>query len=207
MLTTNLSRNIFVPVKECGSVIIQTANGLKIVPANKREGNPTIEWNLCFYACLMRHLFDKMTSHFWRKLSLKYSADLLPSQILLKFKEYLTTSLPYSNIFTGDEDPRRQGAPCDHRVIQKAANVFKTTIYILEGGSKIYRFDPKYTESTSTMCLFYHKFHYRLVEDETYKEKVRVLYDTPDMINELYKPHVKYTKRAYSTVVKKGSEK
>lgn len=207
MSTTQLSRNIFVPVKECGSVIINTSDGLKIVPGNKRGNNPSIDWNMCFYTCIMSHLLDKMTSDFWRKLSLNYSSELSPSQILLKFKEYLTASLPYANIFTGNEDPRQLGSPCDHRVIQKAANVFKTTIYILEGGNKIYRFTPEYTESTSTMCLFFYKFHYRLVEDETYKEKIKVLYDTPEMIDELYKPYVKYTKRAYSTVARRGYAK
>jgi len=207
MSTIQLSRNIFVPVKECGSVIINVADGLKIVPASKRGDNPALEWNLCFYTCLMHHLLDKMTPHFWRKLSLKYSAELSPSQILLKFKEYLTASLPFANIFTGDEDPQRCGAACDHRVIQKAANVFKTTIYILQGGNKIYRFVPEYTESTSMMCLFFHKFHYRIIEDETYKEKMKVLYDNPEMINELYKPHIKYNKRAYSTAIKRGSRK
>ena len=35
-------------------------------------------------------------------------------------------------------------------------------------------------------------------------KKIKVLYDTPEMIDELYKPYVKYTKRAYSTVAKEG---
>ena len=134
-MTTNLPRNIFVPVKECGSVIVNTADGLKIIPGSKRGDSPALEWNLCFYTCLMHHLLDKMTPHFWRKLSLKYSEELIPSQILLKFKEYLTTSLPYANIFTGKDDPSNLGVACDHRVIQKAANVFKTTIH-----SKVHHF-------------------------------------------------------------------
>ena len=63
MSTTQLSRNIFVPVKECGSVIINTSDGLEIVsPVIKGDKNPTIDWNMCFYTCIMSHLLDKMTS-------------------------------------------------------------------------------------------------------------------------------------------------
>ena len=140
--------------------------------------------------------------HFWMKLSPKFSTERSSSQILLKFKKYLTTSLPFANIFTGDKNPQRRGTACDYRVIQKAVNIFKTTIYILEGGNKIYRFEPEYVENSSTICLFFHKFHYRLVE--TYKEKMKVLYNNPEMIDELYKPRVKYTNRAYLTAVKRG---
>ena len=145
MTTTILSRNIFVPVKECGSVIIRDTNDEnKIISGDKRDKQPVLDWNLCFYTCLMQHLLDKMIPDFWRKLSINYSPTIDPSHILLKFKKYLTSSLPYANVFTGKEDPSQYGSPCDHRVIQKASTVFRVTIYILDGGNKIYCFHKFY---------------------------------------------------------------
>jgi hypothetical protein len=208
MTTITLSRNIFVPVKECGSVIVQTDTESKIVSGGKKGVLPTVDYNLCFYTCLMHHLLcgGRMVPDFWRKLSINKETKPSPASVLLAFKNYLTSNLPFANIFSGKEDPSLIGSPCDHRVIQKAANVFRVTIFILEGGNKIYKFIPEYTESASSMCLFFHKFHYRLVEDETYKEKVMILYDTPEKVEELYKPYKKYTNRAYTTVVKRGSK-
>ena len=208
MTTTNLSRNIFVPVKECGSVIIRDTKGkFQIVSPDKRDKNPVLDWNLCFYTCLMHHLKDKMVPDFWRKLSIMYSPKIDPSLILMKFKKYLTSSLPYANVFTGKEDPSNVGSACDHRVIQKAATVFKVNIYILHGGNKIYHFHPQYAESTSTMCLFFNKFHYRLIEDETYKDNLIFLLKYPDRIDEIYKPYTSYKKRAFTTAVKRGTKK
>jgi len=207
MTTITLSRNIFVPVKECGSVIIRdTQNKNKIVSGGINEKNQKLDWNLCFYTCLMQHLFDKMIPDFWRKLSINYSSNTDHSLILLRFKQYLTSSLPYANIFTGKDDPALRGSACDHRVIQKASTVFRITIYILDSGNKIYCFNPEYTESLSTMCLFFNKFHYRLVENETYKQNIKVLFESPDKVDELYKKHNTYTNKAYTTALLRGKK-
>jgi len=208
MSITILTRNIFVPVKECGSVIIRDIKDkVKIVSRDKIETNLVLDWNLCFYTCLIQHLINKMIPDFWRKLSIKYTPNTTPSHILIKFKEYLTSSLPYANIFTGKDDPSLTGSACDHRVIQKASTVFRITIYILDSGNKIYCFNPQYTESSSTMCLFFNNFHYQLVENETYKEHVKVLYEFPKKVNELYKTHNTYTNQAYTTVVIRCTKK
>ena len=155
----------------------------------------------------MQHLLNKMIPDFWRKLSIKYTSNTTPSHILLKFKVYLTSSLPYANIFNGKDDPSRRGSACDHRVIQKASTVFRITIYILDSGNKIYCFKPEYTKSSSTMCVFFNKFHYRLVENELYKENIKVLYEFPEKVNELYKTHNTYTNLAYTTVLIRGTKK
>lgn len=204
MTTVNLPRNIFAPVVECGSAIIQKSDGnMYIVTGKEIKQGTIIDCNLCFYTCIMQHLADKMTPDFWRKLSLNKNDISKHHLILINFKKYLTSSLPFANIFIGNEDPSNNSISCDHRVIQKAATVFKMTIYILDNGNKIYCFDPEYTESTSEVFLFFHRSHYRIILEAPYQNNIRILYKTPEKIGDLYKPHSGVKQHTYKTVLLK----
>ncbi len=194
MTTTELSHNIFVPTVECGSAIVNTPTGRKIGFNHEIRKAGGIDTNMCFYTCVLRHISTRMMAHIKNKLSFQKNIRYEPYEILIKLKKYLTSSLPFANIFTGRENPALVGNPCDHRVIQRAASTLRMTVYIFNSGNKIYKFTPEYTDSDSELFVFFHRNHYKLIVEESSQEKIRTLYDEPERIEEFCKPYVKKEK-------------
>ena len=193
-MTTDLQRNIFAPTVECGSAIVKTPTGHKIGHNHEIRQVGGIDTNMCFYTCVLRHISTRFSSHIKKKLSFENDVRYEPYQILIKLKRYLTSSLPFANVFTGRDDPALIGNPCDHRVIQRAASTLRMTVYILSSGNKIYKFSPEYTGSDSELYIFFHKNHYKLIVNESAQEKIKTLYAEPGRIDEFYKPYVKKEK-------------
>lgn len=149
-----LQKRLFVKTEECGSKFVDKSTGF------------IIDSNTCFYNCLYKFITSNKI--------------LVPENIknILDIKRTLTTDLPFDFIFIGNDNPANKNIPADHRVANKASQVFKINIFILTSGTHIYKFG-NYEKS---LCLFLHKNHYQLVSDNNYSERMQSVFIAPESI-------------------------
>jgi hypothetical protein len=157
-----LAKKLYVKTRECGSTFIETKTG-KITDSNT-----------CFYNCLQTHIRDKNIS----------TPDHISN--IKDLKIAVTTDLPFANILVGNDDPARKCVPADHRVIEKASDIFSIDIYILTSGTHIYKFGHN-NNSSNTMCLFLNRNHYQLVDEEIYVIRLLEVFMNPLLVLDIQK--------------------
>lgn len=152
MKTIALPKKLFVKSRECGSRFINSTGQI-------------IDKNTCFWNCLYVYITNTLKRNDINIAKLKYDT---------------TTDLPFGNILVGNQDPSLKGNLADHRVIQKTVEMFNMNIYLLTSGTHIYEFRSYGSEFT--MCLFLHKNHFTLVEDELYVQRMLSVSKDPNCI-------------------------
>ena len=141
--------------------------------------------NTCFWNCL----------HYFLKNKLGKNVNLLTLK-------YLTTfDLPFQHLLLGVQDPSKKNGLADHRVIQKTVDLFQINICLLTSGTHIYNF--KYGKEKDTMCLFLHKNHFKLVDDQVYEKRMISVAENPNLVLNFF-PEKTSKSRRKRGIKKKG---
>ena len=119
--------------------------------------------NTCFWNCLQTFLMN----------TLNINVNLL---IL---KKITTRDLPFDFLLSGNQDPSRINGYADHRVIQKTVELFGINVCLLTSGTHIYNFIAG--KEKATMCLLLHRNHFRLVDDDTYIQRMIAITKNPNL--------------------------
>lgn len=152
MNTIELPKKLYVKTRECGSRFV-TKTG------------QVVDKNTCFWNCLFVFLTKTLG---YREVN------------IIKLKNDTTVDLPFQMILNGNQDPSQKGSLADHRVIQKTVDIFKINICLLTSGTHIYNF--KVDPSNNTMCLFLHKNHFTLVEDDLFIQRMLSTSLNPNLV-------------------------